>query len=379
MAERESGTFQYVNPSIIHWGEGSVAERLDGELSRAGCSRVFVVATASTARNPALLASVERILGGRFAGRFAGVAQHAPAQAIAQAAGQAREARSDALLSLGGGSPIDAAKAVAFSLATGIDLRAPDAPRRARDVELKGKAVLPHFAIPTTLSVAELASSAGFSAEGTREKVGVAAPELLCAAVFYDAGLALHTPLELWLSTGIRAVDHAVETLLAPQQHPLPDAAALAGLSRLRAGLLAVKADPNSASARTECQLGAWFSYLLPGPAARGLSHTLGKRIGSRHGIPHGVTSCLLLPHVLRFAAARKPAPLAKIAAALGAARPDPLAAAEQVESLVSALGLPRRISAYGLKDTDLVEAVRPLAGKEYSESELLGIMRAAL
>jgi maleylacetate reductase len=378
MTEREGGSFQYLNPPIIHWGEGSVAQRLDGELSRAGSSRVFVVATASTARNPALLDAVERLLGGRLAGRFTAVGQHAPTQAIAQAAAAARKARPDALVSLGGGSPIDAAKAVAFSLATGIDLSAPDAPLRARSVDLKGKGVLPHFAIPTTLSVAELASSAGFTAEGSREKVGVAAPELICAAVFYDAALALHTPLDLWLATGIRAVDHAVETLLAPEQHPLPDAAALAGLSRLRYGLLAVKADPGSAAARTECQLGAWFSYLLPGPAARGLSHTLGKRIGSRHGIPHGVTSCLLLPHVLRFHAARKPGPLARIAAALGAAREEPSAAAEQVEALISALGLPRRISAYGLKDADLVEAVKPLAGKPFSEAELLGIMRAA-
>ena len=122
---------------------------------------------------------------------------------------------------------------MAWSLATGIDLAAPDALERARGVRLAGKPVLPHFAVPTTLSAAELSGSSGFSAEGTNEKVGVAARELVPKAVFYDVALAVHTPLDLWFSTGIRAVDHAVETLLAPGEHPLPDAAALESLRLL--------------------------------------------------------------------------------------------------------------------------------------------------
>ncbi|GAC1595219.1 MAG: hypothetical protein NVS4B10_03520 [Myxococcales bacterium] len=69
MDESTSGSFQYANPGVIHWGQGCVAERLESELLRVGASRVFVVATASMERNPALLAAVERQLGGRLAGR----------------------------------------------------------------------------------------------------------------------------------------------------------------------------------------------------------------------------------------------------------------------------------------------------------------------
>jgi len=75
----------------------------------------------------------------------------------------------------------------------------------------------------------------------------------------------------LFLSTGIRAVDHAVETLLASGSHPLQDTLALEALRRLRASLLATHADPTDLAARTESQLGAWFSFTLPGPAAAGL------------------------------------------------------------------------------------------------------------
>ena len=364
-------TFHYVNPSLIHWGAGCVREKLDGELRRLGASRVFLVTTRSAIEDPALSPAVEALLGDRLAGRFAGIGQHAPARSVMEAADAARAARAGVLVSLGGGSPIDATKAVAFALASGLDLTLPDAPARARGAKLSG--VLPHLAIPTTLSVAELASSAGFSAEGTHEKIGVAAPELLPAAVFYDAGLALRTPLPLWLSTGIRAVDHAAETLLAPGEHPLADAAALEGLRRLRSALPAVRARPADAAARTDCQLGAWFSYLLPGPAAKGLSHTLGKRLGSRHGIPHGVTSCLLLPHVLRYLAPRAPRIMERIAQALGAPT-----AAEGVDRLVAQLDLPRHLAAYGLSDDDLKEAARPVASTEHSEADLVGILRAA-
>ena len=370
-------TFQYLNPGTIHWGEGS-ASALDGELSRSGARRVFLITTGSIERNPALLPALESSIGARLAGKIAKIGQHAPVRDVAQAARESREARADALVSVGGGSPIDAAKAVAWSLASGIELDEPDALAKSRGIRLAGKPVLPHFAVPTTLSVAELSGSAGFSAEGSREKVGVAALELLPKAVFYDAALAVHTPLELWLSTGIRAVDHAVETLLAPGEHPLPDAAALEGLRSLAKGLRAVKRDPADRAARTDCQVGAWLSYLLPGPAAKGLSHTLGKRIGSRHGIPHGVTSCLLLPHVMRFFLARRPEPLQRIAAALGATKPVAESAPAAVSALIAELGLPQHIASYGLTQEDLVEAVKPVAGPEASEQDLLAILKAA-
>src|SRR6202521_980320 len=110
------GTFQYLNPRTIHWGEGCVSA-LDADLSRAGAKRVFLMTTASVARNPAILSPVESILRARLVGKAPGVGQHVPGREVAEATRQVREAKGDALVSLGGGSPIDAAKAVAWSLA----------------------------------------------------------------------------------------------------------------------------------------------------------------------------------------------------------------------------------------------------------------------
>jgi len=105
---------------------------------------------------------------------------------------------------------------------------------------------------------------------------------------------------------------------------------------------------------RTENQIARVLSYTLPGPTAGGLSHTMGKQIGARHGIPHGVTSCLLLPHVMRLTkAARHPARLAELSRAPASAG-GALAAADDVEGLIRSLGLPQHAAAFGLGEPDL-------------------------
>ena len=162
--------------------------------------------------------------------------------------------------------------------------------------------------------------------------------------------------------------------MLAPGDHPLPDTAALEALRRLRQGLLATLARPGDAAARTTSQIGAWFSYLLPGPAASGLSHTLGKKLGSPHGIPHGVTSCLLLPHVLRYLAPRAPEVAARIAAAL-----DADDASAGVAKLVEQLGLPRHLGDWKLTEAQLETAAREAATEQHPQAALLAILHAAL
>jgi len=385
MSQGDSGTFTYANPGRIAWGAGCLLARLDDELERVRAERVFVITTRSVSGNPRLFGRLGEHLGPRLAGSFAGIGQHAPAASVEDAVRAAEAAQADVLVSFGGGSPIDATKAVAFALATGLDLTLPVAAARARGLQPGSDALLPHIAIPTTLSAAELSGLAGFTTAPDREKVGLRGAALIPAAVIFDAELSLHTPLELWLSTGIRAVDHAVETVLASGNHPFADVLALEALRRLQSSLLATHTDPDDLAARTESQLGAWFSFTLPGPAAAGLSHTLGKRIGSRHNIPHGVSSCLLLPHVMRYLATRSSSQLARVAAALGVdVREMPLSeaatqAADAVAELIAALGLPRHLAEYGLSEADFEAAARPVATDEYPLRELVAIYRAAM
>src|SRR6202158_255990 len=121
---------------------------------------------------------------------------------------------------------------------------------------------------------------------------------------------------------------------------------ALEAIRRLFDSLPRAKAAPDDVEVRTENQLAAWFSYTNT-TSASGLSHVMGKQIGARYGIPHGVTSCLLLPHVMRYYERRTPDRLALLAAATGS---DP---AERVERLIESLGLPQHIAAFGIGDAE--------------------------
>src|SRR5256885_10777434 len=177
-------------------------------------------------------------------------------------------------------------------------------------------------------------------------------------SVIYDAELTLSTPMQLWLSTGIRALDHAVEGFLAEGDHPFNDVMALEAIRRLFDSLPRARAAPGDTAVRTENQVAAWFSFTLPGASASGLSHTMGKQIGARHGIPHGVTSCLLLPHVMRYLAKTMPDRMLVLAQATGA---DP---ADRVEELIASLGLPQHISQYDVGQAELRRAAEELPGK---------------
>ncbi|HKW07319.1 MAG TPA: iron-containing alcohol dehydrogenase [Candidatus Dormibacteraeota bacterium] len=321
-------TFTYSNPSLIHWGAGS-AEKLR-ELE----GKTVVVVTTRSLRG-----SVDR-LPIRPACTVV-IGQHAP-QADIDEAVRLIDGRADWVVSFGGGSPIDAAKIISLRL---------DA--------------VPHTAVPTTLSVAELGVGAGFTNEHG-DKAGVRNPRLRVTSVIYDAELTVMTPMELWLSTGIRALDHAVEGFLAEGEHPFNDVMALESIRRLFDSLPKAKASPRDVSVRTANQLAAWFSFTLPAESAGGLSHTMGKQIGARHGIPHGVTSCLLLPHVMRYLATRIPE------------RTALLPSADDVYGFIGSLGLPQHIAAFGIAEPELRRAAQELAGK-FSAEDLLKIYVAAL
>jgi maleylacetate reductase len=330
MTSALTNAFRYTNPRTIYWGAGAVAQ-LKAELDRLESSRVALVTTRSLVQHiDQLSISPDCTIT---------IGQHAPLKQIDD--GVRTAAGADTIVSFGGGSAIDAAKIISVKL---------DA--------------LPHIAVPTTLSVAELAAGAGYTNEAG-DKAGMRDPRMLAETVIYDAELALWTPLELWLSTGIRALDHAVEGFLADGEHPFNDVMALDAIRRLFSSLPRAKVAPNDLDVRTENQLAAWFSFTLPGASAAGLSHTMGKQIGARYGIPHGVTSCLLLPHVMRYLAPSMPE------------RMEALPSPDAVYELIGALGLPQHIAAYGIGEPELRRAAGELAGRHPAD-DLLGIYLAA-
>lgn len=337
-----SALFTYSNPRRVRWGAGARSS-LHEELG--GAERIALITTRSLAENAAARLGVSPAA-------TVVIGQHAPVADVDSGASAVADSRSQALVSLGGGSPIDAAKLISIRLGG-----------------------LRHVAIPTTLSAAELAAGAGFTdAEGN--KSGVRDARGLVDAVIYDPELAVGTPLDLWLSTGVRALDHAVEGYLGAGEHPFSDVLALEAVRRLFRTLPLAKGRPGDVAVRGENQLAAWFSMTLPEAAAGGLSHVMGKQIGARYGIPHGVTSCLLLPHVLAYRAARQPERMPALAEAMNG---EP---AERVSDLLSRLEVPRRISEFGLGEPELRAAAAAVSSGfrgAYAQEDVLSIYLAAL
>lgn len=308
--------------------------QLRAEVERLEAPRVALVTTRS------LLQSIDGLPISPVA--TVTIGQHAPMAEIRAATEDIGLSGARGIVSFGGGSAIDAAKIISVNLGA-----------------------LPHIAVPTTLSVAELAAGAGYTNEAG-DKAGMRDPRLLVATVIYDPELTLRTPLELWLSTGIRALDHAVEGFLAEGDHPFSDVMALEAIRRLFWSLPRAQESPADVDVRVENQLAAWFSFTLPGASAAGLSHMMGKQIGARYRIPHGVTSCLLLPHVMRYLAPAMPERMAAL--------PTP----DEVQELITSLGLPQHIGGYGIGEPELRRAAEELAGKHRAE-DLLAIYLSAL
>jgi maleylacetate reductase len=350
------GVFSYSNPRVIHWGPGSLAQ-LAPELKRLQASRVALVTNRSLLAEGTLVGRVRGALGDAEAPATEVISQHAPMTEVEAAVEHATEVGVDGLVSFGGGSAIDAAKMIAVKLAD------------RRGLAYRG---LPHVAIPTTLSVAELAGGAGYT-DAAGDKAGMRDVRLLLDAVIYDAQLTLATPMSLWLATGIRALDHGVEGFLAEGDHPFSDTMALEGIKRLFDSLPRAMAAPADLDLRTQNQVAAWFTFTLPGQSAGGLSHVMGKQIGARHGIPHGVTSCLMLPHVLRYLADRMPERMALLGQATGSGN-----AIGDVQHLIETLGLPQHIADYGLGESELRRAASDLGGR-YPSADLLRIYMEAL
>ena len=336
-----------------------VAEALAQEVERIGANAVYVLASGTLTRQTDVIDGVRGVLGNKFAGLCSKIGAHTPRVDVVAAANAAREVRADALLTVGGGSVTDAAKMVGLCL--GNDVSDPAQLDNFRAViHADGRTERPpvkppsvrSIAVPTTLSAGEFNSPAGCTDTVRQVKESYLHPLMMPRSVILDPAVTVHTPEWLFLSTGIRAVDHAVEDICSINPAPLSDGISLHALRLLSRGLRAVKADPVNLEARLDCQLGCWMSIMgSQNGVQKGASHGIGHVLGGTAGVPHGYTSCVMLPHVLRFNAMVNGERQAWVSEALGCPGQS---AGDAVAQLVADLGLPATLQAVGVKAEQL-------------------------
>jgi maleylacetate reductase len=328
---------------------GQPAAQAVAEQAR-DAQRVFLMVSGTLHRETDEVEKVRRALGNRCVGVFDRMPPHTPRHAVIAAAAQAREARADLIVTIGGGSITDGAKAVQLCLAN--DIRTPEALDALRPVNGAPPPCNPptvrQVAVPTTLSAGEFSAIAGVTDERNKVKELFRHPAIIPRAVILDPAVTVHTPEWLFLSTGIRAVDHCVEGICSNETHPYAEAQALRGLTLLARGLPRVKASPSDLQARLDCQLGSWLSM---GPLASGVpmgaSHGIGYVLGALFDIPHGHTSCIMLPAVMHWNKSVNAERQALVAAAMDHPGED---AADVLDAFITALGMPRSLHAVNIR-----------------------------
>ncbi len=361
-----SGEYSYLPIERVHFGQKSIS-KLSDELNRLGSKRPFLITGKTIAEQTDLSHRVENSSGRKLAGIFSGIRQHAPQSGILEAARQAKLADADSLISLGGGSPIDSTKIVAKELSENF-----------------AKPVLPHVAIPTTLSAAEFSHAAGMTEETSRRKTGFRDPRLVPRIVFLDPEMTIPTPSWLWASSGMRSLDHAVESVYSPKHQLFVDVLALEAIRLLFENLKESTADPSNLERRLTCQIAAWMSFAGVLSVGTGMSHAIGRTIGATWNIPHGITSCLTLAEVMRLEASRNPERLVLIAEAEGrkleglSQKEASLEASVGVSELVRALGLSKHLRDYGITLDDIPGIARESASSE-DYARVLQVLEAIL
>ena len=353
----KKGVFNFLAQERVHFGI-KAAEGIHAEVVQRGAQRVFVVTSKSLNRNTTAVKEALATVQQRVVGLFDECIEHTPRDTVIALTRRLRETQADLIVSIGGGTVIDTVKVALVCLAEGVDDVDAMGQWHMR-VDADGTRHTPQprmppcrqIAVPTTLSGAEFSDMAGCTDTRYGTKQGYTGTYIGAAAVILDPSITVHTPQRLWLSTGIRAIDHAVESLCSINAQPLIDATSVRALSLLGRALTRYASEPGDLEARLDAQLGAWLASMGIRRTDYGASHGLGHALGADSGVPHGITSCVLLPTVMRWNAEACTPQLAEVAMALGNARRP---AADQLEELIARLGLPTRIGQLGIERSRL-------------------------
>ena len=358
MFSANSATLGLTATERVHIGRRA-AEALAEEVQTLGAQRVFLLVSTTLRNTTTEISDIEAALGDSIACVFDGIKAHGPRSDVLAALAAARAVDTDLIITVGGGSVTDAGKVIALGLKHGFE-KHEDFEGLYVYVDEAGETVVPQFdapeirviCCPTTLSGGEFNTMGGVTDDKENKKQGYTHRMMAPIAIVLDPALTIHTPEWLWFSTGVRALDHALEALGSTHSNHFCDGIAGSALRLLGSALPQVKADGTDLDARLRCQVGAWQSMIpVIGGVPMGASHAIGHVLGGTADVPHGYCSCVMAPSVLAFNQSVNGEKQKQISACLG--HPD-RAASEIVDEFITGLGMPRSLTAVGITEDQL-------------------------
>lgn len=359
------GEFDPTVPSRIVFGNGKV-DFLKEEVRKLGGKRVLVLSGKTVAEKTDSVRRVNDALGDMSAGVYSNLPQRAPLSSAVEAANLAVAQGVDTLVGVGGSTISDASRMIAVLMAEGITTEA-QLRQLGEDQDmmlspnLEGKPLPLQVSIPTTLSAGEFNMGGGNVLDDQAgHKIRVRSPRLYADLIMLDAVMTEGTPDWLWLSTGVKALDHCIERLYTTGNQPAIDAPILAAAEMIFTHLPKSRESDNDPGARLQCLVAAWMSMMGAPNFATGLSHAIGHIIGVHYSVGHGYTSCVTQPYVMEFNRPVSAAKQALLARSAGLDTRDlsdeaaAEAAARAVDDFVLGLGMPHRLRELEIPEEDL-------------------------
>jgi alcohol dehydrogenase class IV len=353
--------FEFATAARIIFGRGTIEQV--GPLAAEKAKQAFVVAGKNTQRAEPLL---EQLRKEAIASTTFSIPCEPTTTIVTEAVEQARQADSDIVISIGGGSVLDAGKAIAAMLTNGGELE-DYLEVIGRGMPLKQRPVR-HIAIPTTAGTgAEVARNAVLASPEHHVKVSMRSPWMLPHLAVVDPELTYSMPPEITASTGLDALTQLMEAYVSNKANPLTDGICREGLETAAASLRKAYEDGNNSRAREGMALASLFGGLALANAKLGAVHGFAGPLGGMISAPHGVICARLLPHVMEanVQVLQKRAPdspafarydeVARILTGMDTARA--IDGVRWIQGLCSALKVPS-LADFGLKEEDFTAVV---------------------
>lgn len=350
---RATGTHLFPMMDRVVFGRPA-AQALLEEVERLNKRRVFLMVSQTLNSKTNEIEKMRAALGERFAGLFDQIPQHTSRQGAAAAARAAVDAEADLIVAIGGGSVVDASKIMLICMEhrifepTGLDgFEIRIGPDRVPQRPAYRPPSVRMIAIPSTLSGGEYNAGCLVTDTDRKLKQTFFHPLMMPISIILDPELALHAPETLWLGSGTRAMDHAIEALCAKNGSPLVDAAALRGITLMARMLPQSRANPADIAIRAQCQIASWLcAFGLQARVPMGASHAIGHVLGGTCGVAHYLCTPVMMPGVLQYNEPATEDAQKELAEALG--RPG-VRASEAFRQFVAELGLPTRLKEVGV------------------------------
>jgi alcohol dehydrogenase len=368
-------------PALNLMGAGSVQKAVDAMQAR-GFRRTLIVTDAGLVK-AGLVAQVQNQLQAADIQSFVfdGVQPNPTTANVGAGLALLREKNGDSVISLGGGSPHDCAKAIALVAVNGGQIQ------DYEGVDKSAKPQLPLVAINTTAGTAsEMTRFCIITDESRHIKMAIVDKHTTPILSVNDPETMLGMPASLTAATGMDALTHAVEAYVSTAANPITDACALKAVSLIAANLRAAVGNGQDMAAREQMAYAQFLAGMAFNNASLGYVHAMAHQLGGFYDLPHGVCNAVLLPHVQAFNARVASARLADVAVALGV-EASAEAALVAIRQLAADVGIPAGLTQLGVKDEDIAtlaaNALKDACGLtnpiQPTQAEVEAIYRAAL